>query len=251
MHMAETLREQQFVMSRYLRDPANNPPPPGIEERRLKVYRELFFNSLQGLLASGFPVIRKVLEESVWLGLVRAFYAEHRAATPYFTEVAGEFVSFLQGRSGDEPAWLAELAHYEWMETRLQLSDAPMPAHSPDGDLLEQVLVLSPFAAVFGYRWPVTRISDGYMPDTMPVQPTLLLLHRAGDFRVHFNELSPPAYRLLESIASNQWTGRSHLASLSVEAGIDIDALLSQGLAMLEQFRADGIVLGTLQRDRI
>lgn len=248
--MADTLREQQFAMSRYLRDPVNDPPPPGIEERRLKVYRDVFFNSLQGLLASGFPIIRRVLEDSVWLGLVRAFYAEYRATTPYFTKAAGEFVAFLQVRSGDDPAWLAELAHYEWMETKLQLSDAPMPPGASAGDLLEQVLMLSPFSAVLGYRWPVTRIDTSCVPDTLPEQPTLLLLHRAADHRVHFNELSPPAYRLLESIAANRWTGREHIEALAEEAEVDARALMSRALAMLEQFRDDGIVLGTVQPAR-
>ena len=31
------------------------PPPAGIEERRLRVYRELFFNAIESLLANSFP----------------------------------------------------------------------------------------------------------------------------------------------------------------------------------------------------
>ena len=45
--MGEPLRDQQLTLSRYLRDPEHNPPPPGIEARRLKVYRELFYNGIE------------------------------------------------------------------------------------------------------------------------------------------------------------------------------------------------------------
>jgi uncharacterized protein len=247
--MADSLREQLFTFSRHLRDPAHCQPPPGIEARRMKVYRDLFFNSLQGLLASGFPVIRRTLDESKWRSLVRTFYAEYRATTPLFTEIAGEFVTFLQARSehGDDPPWLAELAHYEWMETHLQLSDALLPPHDPAGDLLDQVPVLSPFAMALGYRWPVTQITRGYAPTRPPTQPTLVMLHRDANHRVNFAEISPPVYRLIVSISEHRRTGREHLAALAAEAGMALDSLLAHGLDSLNQLRSRGIVLGTQQ----
>ena len=94
--LRDTLREQQFTLARHLRDPADHPPPPGIEERRVRVYRELFFNNIEGLLASGFPVIHDILGEAKWKALVRTFYADHRSQTPLFTEIAAEFVAFVE-----------------------------------------------------------------------------------------------------------------------------------------------------------
>ncbi len=209
----------------------------------MKVYRDLFFNSLQSQLANGFPVISQTLEREVWLKLVRDFYADYRSQTPLFTQIAGEFVSYLQTR-GDDPEWLAELAHYEWMETKLHLSDACAPDHDPDGDLIEEVPVLSPLAMPLAYRWAVAHIGPESVPTTVPEQPTLLLLHRSADHRVRFLQLSVVTYRLLVSLSSNPWTGRKHLAVLAAEAGLPTDALLEQGWDMLEQLRRDGIVLG-------
>ena len=40
------LRAQQTRSPAYIRDPAHVAPPEGIEERRLKVYRDLFFNNI-------------------------------------------------------------------------------------------------------------------------------------------------------------------------------------------------------------
>lgn len=241
--MASTLREQQFAFAHHLRDPDNHPKPVGIEDRRMKVYRDLFFSSLQSQLASGFPVILQTLERALWLKLVRGFYVDYRAQTPLFTEIAGEFVSYLRTRD-DDPEWLAELAHYEWMETKLHLSDALAPDHDPGGDLIEARPVLSPLAMPLAYRWAVTHIGPESVPAEPPQQPTLLLLHRGANHRVRFMQLSAVSYRLLMSLASNSWTGRKHLAVLAAEAGLAEGALLGPGQDMLEQFRRDGIVLG-------
>ena len=142
--MADTLQDQQFALSRHLRDPSH-PPPPGIEERRLAIYRDLFFNNIESLLAGNFPVIRQTLRDDAWRRLVRSFYARHRSQTPLFPEIAREFIRFLETRTGDgDPPWLRELAHYEWVDLALQIARAatppPWPARSPDHPAVAPVL---------------------------------------------------------------------------------------------------------------
>ena len=105
------LREQQFTLARHLRDPQRHPAPPGIEARRLKVYRELFYGAIEGLLAGSFPVMRRTLGDQVWHARVRDFYANYRSQTPLFTEIAECFIDYLQGVELDTP-WQLELAHY-------------------------------------------------------------------------------------------------------------------------------------------
>lgn len=244
----DTLREQQFTLARHLRDPADHPPPPGIEERRVRVYRELFFNNIEGLLASGFPVIHDILGEAKWKALVRAFYADHRSQTPLFTEIAAEFVAFVEGSADDTdlPPWLPELAHYEWVEQALFVSDAQPPAHDPDGNLLDGVPLLSPLALPLAYLWPVTELGPSFVPDAPEAEPTTLLVHRDAEHQVHFARITPLAYRLLASLQTNAWTGREHLAALAEETGSDIAEIESHGLLLLQQLRSQGVVLGTL-----
>ena len=246
--MRDTLREQQFVLARHLRDPDAYPPPPGIEDRRVRVYRELFFNNIQSLLASGFPVIHETLGAARWNALVRKFYATHRSRTPLFTQIATEFAAFLEAHvdEADVPPWLAELAHYEWVEQALFTRDAQPPTHDPDGDLLDGVPLLSPLAMPLAYVWPVPRIGPSFVPDAPPAEPTTLLVHRDANHQVHFAQIAPLAYRLLASLQANAWTGREHLVALAAETGSDVAEFESHGLRLLQQLRAQGVVLGTL-----
>jgi hypothetical protein len=249
--MRDTLRQQQFTMARYLRDPGANAPPPGIEARRLRVYRELFFNAIEGLLAGGFPVIRETLGDQRWKALVHAFYATHRSRTPLFPQVAGEFVDYLQARADDAaalPPWFPELAHYEWVEQALLVSDAPIPAHDPDGDLFDDVPVLSPLAWPLAYRWPVTDIGPGHVPDVPPEAPTTMLVHRDAAHEVRFTRIAPLVHQLLVALQTERRTGRDHLAAIARGIGADEEQMLTHALPLLEQLRTQGVVLGTAPR---
>ena len=39
-------RDIQYAFAKHIRDPQNNPAPTDAEDRRMAVYRELFFNNL-------------------------------------------------------------------------------------------------------------------------------------------------------------------------------------------------------------
>lgn len=251
MPAAESLREQQFQLAAHIRDPAHAPPPPGVEDRRLAIYRDLFYNSLQGLLAGNFPVIRKLLGDDGWHPLVHDFYREYRCSTPLFPELPREFIQYLQARAeagrGDKP-WLHELAHYEWVELALDLSEADpsRQPHDATGDLLDGAPVLSPLAWPLAYAWPVHRLSPAFQPEALPDAATFLLVQRDADFKVRFNELSALSFRLLQQLSDEPGqTGREHLLALAAQAGAsDPLAFVALGHDMLRQFLASGVILG-------
>ena len=248
-HVPERLREQQLELTRHLRDPQRAQAPADIEDRRLAVYRELLFNNIASLLGGNFPVIRKTLGETRWLALVRDFYRDHRSQTPLFPEIAREFLRYLESLPQLDPPFLGELAHYEWVELALQISEARIEEtpHDASGDLLEGTPVLSPLAWQLAYEWPVHRLGPDFRPDAPPPDPTLLLLRREPDGGVRFSELSPLAYRLLQRLGEQPWlNGREQLQSLAQEAGVPTDdGFVRQGLQLLEQMRTSGVVLGT------
>jgi hypothetical protein len=252
--MHDVLHEQLHTLARHLRDPAANAPPPGLEARRVQVYRELFFNAIDSLLAGSFPVVRETLGDAAWKSLVRAFYANHRSHTPLFPEVAGEFVAYLNGRGlnaggphgrADDttlPPWLPELAHYEWIEQALLTRDASIPLDDADADGLDGVLRLSPLAMPLAYRWPVTHIGPDFVPDAPPPEATTLLVHRDAAHEVRFMRIAPLVYRLLESIGAHARSGRAHLAALAREAGVEETDFLAHALPVLHALRAQGVV---------
>jgi hypothetical protein len=254
--MSETLHETLAAFAAYLRDPAGAPAPSGIDPQRLQVYRQLYANNLQALLAGNFPVIRRTLADAAWRGLLDGFARDHRARSPLFTEIGQEFIDYLSGLDPTSiPAWLPELAHYEWIELDLQLDDSPPAPHDRDGDpgsspeqaLLAGIPVLSPSIRVLGYRWPVQRIGPEFQPDTPPSAPTWLLARRDAG-RVHFAELSPLAARLLVLLGEGERRcGSEVLAQLAAQARpADHDAFLREGAQLLRRLHEQGTILGTV-----
>lgn len=250
-------QKKQFLFAAHIRDPDNCPAPAGIEDRRLAIYRELFFNNLQTLLSSTFPVLKKIHNPGKWRGLVREFMVRHRAHTPYFLEIPREFLEFLEREhepAADDFPFLLELAHYEWVEVALSVATTTndLSAIDPDGDLLDGVPVKSALAWPLTYRFPVHRISGGFLPSEPGSQPTCLVIYRKPDFGLGFMELNPVTAKLLERIAAdeNAATGREILAGLADEIHFDPAALMQHGLDALVELRDSDILLGTRKSTR-
>ena len=117
---------QQYAFAAHIRNPEKKPNPEGIEERRMKIYRELFYNNVEGFIANTYPVLRRILSDDRWHGMIRDYFAHHLAHTPLFPEMPREFLKYLEHEripQPDDPPFLLELAHYEWVELALSLLD--------------------------------------------------------------------------------------------------------------------------------
>lgn len=247
-------QQKQYAFAAHIRDPEHNPAPSGVEDRRMAIYRELFFNNLHSLLGSTFPVIKKLLSRDRFRSLVREFMIRHKAQTPYFLEIPREFLAFLQDEyelQNDDFPFLIELAHYEWVELALSVSEESNDGHTanPDGDLLEGVPVRSALAWSFAYQFAVHRISADYLPQEPGDTPTFLAVCRKANDDMDFLELNPVTARLLELIGANECaSGRELLHSLAEEIGYaDSASLVEHGaIAMREMLQAQ-ILLGTRQ----
>ncbi|WP_018993604.1 MULTISPECIES: DUF2063 domain-containing protein [unclassified Thioalkalivibrio] len=253
--MAEPdFQELQQVLARHLRDPERHPPPEGIEDRRLAIYRRLFINNVRNLLGRGFPVIRRILGEEAWAALVRDFYRDHGCHTPYFPQLAGEFVQYLAEERVPQPddwPFLAELAHYERVETELVYSDAqPSGDVDPQGDLLTGVPVFSSAARLLAYEFPVHRIGPDHCPQQPGDVPTYLLAYRGEDERVRFAELNPLGARLLWRVCEEPAAGDQQLRRVAEDFGLEPGPeLLESGRQLLEHYRGLGAIAGARPLD--
>ncbi len=205
----QRLFELQRRFADHLRDPEHTPAPDGIEERRLAIYRRLFFNNLSNLFARNFPVIRKLHNDTQWRALIRDFMIEHRSSTPMFTEIGSEFVGFIAARiDAQENAmpWLAELAHWEYLETCVRLAEEevvfdqarePLSAEA----LMNEKIRVNPTLQMAQYQWPAHRIS----PDFLPQRPEVVLLavYRRANDRIAFMQINTLTAGLLEALSGD------------------------------------------------
>ena len=246
-------QEQQYAFAAHIRDPQHAPAPEGIEERRMAIYRELFFNNLKGLLSTMFPVLYKLHSDEDWRRLVRGFMQRHQAQTPYFLELPAEFLGFLQDEYEPVPddfPFLVELAHYEYIELALSISEEQddLDGVDPDGDLLAGVPVKSALAWVYAYEYPVHRINADYLPDAPAGQSVYLAVYRDDNDKVRFLELNAVTAGLLNAIEGNESgeSGDTLLRRLATDINFpDTDAFIAHGLAAMQEMRALGILTGT------
>jgi len=239
----------QLAFAAHIRDPRTHPRPAGVDARRMKIYTELLYNNIESFLLACFPVMRQVLGARKWAKLVRAFFSTHRSHTPYFRQVPDEFVQFLQNEWAPPvgyPPYLLALAHYEWIELVLSVSNRDVDgAVDAGGDLFEGVPVLNPVLANLRYDWPVHRIAP-----RRKVQPaeTHLLVFRDPADQMQFSEINAFTARLLALLEPGTRSGRGALETIAVESRHpDPGLVLQAGGALLADLRGRGAILGVLQ----
>ena len=248
----ENLRSLQTRFAAHIRDPENHAAPRGIEDRRMNIYRRLFFNNINKFLASNFPVLRKLYDNEAWQQLVRDFYIEHRCQTPLFPEMPKEFLRYLQDQRKDrpgDPAFLLELAHYEWVELALSMDENELEdtVANSTGDLMQEVPVLSPLAWPLSYRYPVHRIRPGFEPEAPPDEATHILVYRDRSYKVKFMQLNDVSRLLLNLLQENRGlTGLELLTEIASKINHpDPSVLIENGKKLLQNLSRKDILLGT------
>ncbi len=252
MSQPELLRRQLFQFAAHIRDPDNSPPPENIEDRRMGIYRNLFFSNVTGFLSSTFPVLMSLYEEDDWLELARSFYALHRCQSPYFLEISREFIDYLQTEHtmrDIDPPFMFELAHYEWIELALSISQETPDLQQIDtaSSLLDGHPVMSPLAWLMTYSWPVHQIRPDFWPEQPAEQAVCIIVYRDNDDDVQFTEINPVTAKLLQQLEQDETaTGTDVLKEIARELGVtDAGPILQSGLEILEGLKQKGIILGT------
>lgn len=245
----------QAQFARHLRDPVNHPPPSGIPEARLKVYRDAIFLAQRGLISDNFPSLRRLFDDASWDALVRDYLREHRAASPNFIHVPQEFYRYVVMRSTQgrgDPPYLVELADFECLETRIggDLRRHDLSGIDPDGDLLAGIPMVNPIAEHVVYRYPVHQISPENRdifdtPAPMPATPTHIVAFRTVNNRYRFIDINPLTVQLIRCLAEPPaQTGRAVLIDLAKQASLTPEQALTFGADILARMREVGLILG-------
>ncbi len=242
---------RQYEFAAHIRDPEHKPVPADIEDRRMDIYRELFYNNVEGFLSNTFPVLREILPDKNWHSMVRDYFCNHLSQSPLFLEIPREFLNWLENERENKPddlPFLFELAHYEWTELALSISEETfnMDNINPDGNLLTGIPVLSPLAWHLTYLYPVHKISLDNLPDQPGDTATCLVVYRNREDEIGFMEINPVTKRLLELIdADNNETGEQLLNRVANEMSHpQPEVVVNGGMEILRELAEKDIIPG-------
>ncbi|NVK21107.1 MAG: putative DNA-binding domain-containing protein [Kangiellaceae bacterium] len=248
-------QQVQFEFAKNLRNPAKNKTPDAIETRRMKIYQDLFYNNVQTFCANSFPILRSLTPDDKWHRMVRDFFTEYRAHSPYFIDISKEFLTYISEHrpvEKDDYPFMLELAHWEWMEvhTVAAKDNILKIPHERNGDLMNEKVVISSLAWPLVYEYPVHRVGDAYQPQDKPEQPTFLIISRNRKHQVDFFEANPLTYRLLEIFQEHsenniQISGLQALKQLIDELNYpQPEQLIAGGQQILQDLLQRDIILG-------
>lgn len=246
--MSVNFKSTQAEFAAYIRDPAHNSIPKGVSPVRMAMYHELFFNNIDSFLSGNFPVIREILADDQWLTLAQDFFANHSCKTPYFSEIAEEFLDYLQNRNHpDDHPFLLELAHYEWVEMALSIAkiEPVLGDSSFTSNILNTPIALSPLAWPLVYRFPVQLICTDYLPQSAPEHPTYLIVYRDDQYSIHFLQSSALTFSLLQLLEEQPGLiGADYLNTLIASLQAPNPQLIQdEGVKIFQELASKGVII--------
>jgi hypothetical protein len=236
--------QQSFID--YIKQPSQT-LPVGTDTRRMNVYRELFFNNIDGFVSSAFPVLKTLYPRKEWLALVQTFFVTHDCQTPIFIEIAQEFLVFLQTEydvKPSDPVFMLELAHYEYMELVVAVAKDNPQQKQMTTPIIMQHLCLSDTAKVLQYTFNVQRVSEQYRPEVPEQSPQYFCLYRDEEDEVIFLQLTPLSAQVLGFLSQYEAVPFTDLSDWLVEtySNMDRNTLAQGALQLLEDLADKGVV---------
>lgn len=238
-------QQLQWQFSSAIRDP-DQPPPQGVAAERMAVYQELFFNNVQNFVSSAFPVLCSLYTEENWQQKVRLFFQSSRLHSPYFLDIAESFLAWLQEQNhGDEdPPFLLELAHYEWIELYLATAHRTQTVAPLAQIAGSQPLAVDEMALLLSYQFPVSQISIQFQPTSAPADPSLLLVYRNPEDDIKFMALNQLSASLLQLLITTPGQCLTELTSTLQSLAPQLtNAMISEGaLQLLQELAKKGVI---------
>ncbi len=145
--------------------------------------------------------------------------------------------------------YLLELAHFEWVELILAITDADpvVQYEAAVNDWPACRPVFAPVLQLLHYAYPVQRINENYQQTTPPEQATHILGFRDKEDVVQFIELNPATARLVELLHDTDEACTVGEAIQQIAAELqhpEPSALFTFGVATLADLMQQGAILG-------
>jgi hypothetical protein len=252
------------TLRRFFRSDQDRKVLMGVPLERLETYRRHVSVGLLGGIDDAFPVIRSLVSQDEWNGLLNDFYLKRLTRSPIARHVFREFSHYLQklyrGPLLKRMPYLRELAEYENLDLKLIYDiDRPEPAGlirdlGPAAEDPQWFLglspVLNPHRALRVYRWPVHRVCRGFSSakKVRPGRHALLVYRDPESFQIRFLETDPIAAELV-SLLDRCWKTRKTIGGV-LETLVkrhkpgDLQAFVRDAVAAIRSLKDRGVVLG-------
>jgi hypothetical protein len=219
-------QNEQDIFTTHIRS-AQHHTIEGIEDRRLNIYRELFYNNIESFVSGTFPILKECISHDEWHQMVRSFFIQHKCKSPYFLEISEEFLHFLQADTENTlslPVYAYSLAHWEWMElfadTYVEGQHNERLVINLDVDIVTTVEC----SWLQAYEYAVHKIKPG---DEVFKVPAFLLVYRDATQKVGFVELNSLSYLLFEAVQNNtELTIQGIVQEIATVHNMPLDQLL-------------------------
>ena len=241
-----TLQVQLQSFANSIRAPQNSTDESADTQRRMDIYRSLFFNNVSGFIQNGFPVLYSLYNEEQWQALIRRFFIEHQCSSPYFIHISKEFVEYLSNEYQpvkNDPPFMAELAHYEWLELALSVREVEQPVNYWQQDGIPSQITASPLTELAAYHYPVHQISPDFRPESADSMH-YYLLYRDDQHQVQFQHITALSALALQLLSSEVYSFDSLVTAIHQQAPQFSVETLNQGLTpLLTQWLSCGAVI--------
>lgn len=242
--------QQEFTA--HIRNPKAHKKPAGVVPARMAVYRDAVFNNIFEFVSVCFPVCQAAIGKRAWRALLKDFFKSYPAQSPIFREIPQQFLNYLNSQPQQKtrpaflapPIYLAQLAHYEWVELAVSALQTESVKLSKKTNLLSEKPVLVPAHMLLEYDFAVQKIGKGKLPKT--IEKTYLLVFRNAEFAVKFIELNPITFQLLKMVSENDMTGEQALTSLAEALQHpDPDTVIQFGAEILRDLAHQQAIIGS------
>lgn len=224
-NLAQT--QQEFVQAIREKNPA------GYDSRRLNVYVRLVRNNTFGFIEKCFTETPAHLSPQNWDKAKEDFVKNGKAHSPYFQDIAGEFLQFCQQNKIFDNAILA-LMQFEFDQLQAEVSTFQVPAQF---DITEDSLMKCS-EVCFIKEYPVDFLSMEF--SQILEQPSQTIIWRNAQFEVYYQMLTELDHFLLTLLQERSYSLQELKASLKA---LSIDETT---LEFLQQIWHKWIELGVI-----
>lgn len=207
--------------------------------RRVAVHRNTVQASLAEVLATAFPVVKRIIGDEFFANFIRRFIVAYPPRAPQLCDYGGDLPAYIAASDQLKTLpYLADVARLEWArgEAYFAADADPLPVERLGMLSAEQLpdaqLVLHPATRVISSAYPIHRIWTVNQPDVedvpqvdMTVAEAVLVL-RSG-FHVVTRKITAGDAAFLTALGAGQSLSNAADAALGVDPMFELQAVLA------------------------